>query len=127
MRAIVCCPIQYLTALGIANQSAGYLPNAEYISAQMKRKTSPAVTSGTNRLRVHANVEERAAGNPARRGLPRAARSARVHKPNATNRTPVMYAFSFVTPASPKETAAAVSQRARSVSRKRRKQTIVPS
>src|ERR1700693_3143574 len=97
MRAIVCWPIQYLTALGIASQSPGYLPNAEYISAQMKRKISPAVRIGTRCRRIHATVEAAADETPAA-GLPKKARSRKTQNPKATNETPVMYAIFFVPP-----------------------------
>ena len=73
MRAIECWPIQYLIALGIASQSPGYFPNAEYMPAQMTRKRMPAETRGERRARLQrqpASSDARGdgpAGSPAPR------------------------------------------------------------
>src|SRR5258706_13113445 len=110
MRPIACCPIQYLTALGIASQSPGYLPKAEYMRPQMKRKTRPAVRIGTKCRRIHPPVTVSAAWTPAGRGLPRKAFIRKTQTPKATKGTPVMEAFSLVTPASAKKKAAPVNE-----------------
>jgi hypothetical protein len=90
MRAIVCCPIQYFTAFGIASQSPGYFPKAEYMRAQRKRKTRPAVRSGTKWRRIQAAVDATVAWNAADRGRPRQTRKEKAQNPKATKRTPVI-------------------------------------
>ena len=88
MRAIACCPIQYLTAFGIASQSPGYFPKAVYIAAQMTRNRIPADRIGAMRGAVHRQAAARAAPGfgPAGDGAVRT----RHQSPYVTKRTPVM-------------------------------------
>src|SRR5262245_4013894 len=101
----------------MASQSPGYLPNAVYIAAQMTRKRMPADTIGAMRAAAQRVAAERARAGFGPDGA--GAVRTRHQRPYMTKRTPVMYAFSLVTPANAKQAADASSHRARSVSRKR--------
>ena len=61
MRAMECWPIQYLMALGIASQSPGYLPNAEYMPAQITMKRTAAERTGAKRARIQRTASPAAA------------------------------------------------------------------